>query len=452
MMKSYLLLPFLLTGRLYLLSQNLSTEQVQEDLTTLQQRIQDYHPALDYYNPDFTKKTDSLISSIKDSSTLLEAYQAFSRVCAWANEGHFEIGTWQDEVHKGIGEDKEAFFPIRIRIVNQQIYVWYDLTEKGYFQKGDRILAINGKSDSLILSQLLQFIPTDGHIKTYGFHKASDNFPWFYYFYIEQPDSFEISYQPYQSEEIKTVTIEAQTQSQRKQNFKDRYPVDSPTVPGIDDFYTLEYEDNYAKLKLKSFDYRLVEKYELKAKDFYQKVFSEIKVSEVENLIIDLRGNTGGRNGLGEEIVPFILKSPKKYPFLIRSTSWRGKVKTQKVPKADKLAFQGKIYVLVDGLTYSAGATLARYLREFGEATIVGEETGTRYEGFVAGSARYVTLTHSRIRIGIPIYHKEFPKSDLQETQNRGLIPDREITLGLDDLLEGRDRILRYVTDQISKQ
>ncbi len=212
----------------------------------------------------------------------------------------------------------------------------------------------------------------------------------------------------------------------------------------IADFYELEFADNYGYLRLKSFDFKLVNKYEIKAKDFYTNIFEKLAENGTENFIIDLRGNTGGRTAFSAEIVPFIIQDAED-DYLKKSISWKGRTSTFKFPKKDKLAFAGQIYVLVDGLTFSTASSLARFLKEYGKAIVVGEEAGGRYEGFVGGSSEVITLPNAAIPVYIPRYHTLFPPSNKQTTEHRGLIPDMIITNSITDLKEARDRVLEHV-------
>lgn len=115
-----------------------------------------------------------------------------------------------------------------------------------------------------------------------------------------------------------------------------------------------------------------------------------------------------------------------------------------------KWSFKGLIYVLVNGRTYSAGSTLARYLREYGDATVIGSETGTRYEGFAGGSRQIVHLPNTNLKIGIPRYHISFPVSVKQKAKNRGLLPDHEIEPSIECHFEGRDLHMEKVLSLIT--
>jgi C-terminal processing protease CtpA/Prc len=151
-------------------------------------------------------------------------------------------------------------------------------------------------------------------------------------------------------------------------------------------------------------------------------------------------------------MVPYILTESDQPDYLKKSISWKGKKKTYKMPKPSKSVFSGQIYVLVNGRTYSAGSTLARYLKEFSNATFIGEETGTRYEGFAAGSQQYITLPNSGLRIGIPRYHIFFPQSTKQQTSNRGLLPDYQVEYTIQDRINDMDVVMKTLNSLIETE
>ena len=134
------------------------------------------------------------------------------------------------------------------------------------------------------------------------------------------------------------------------------------------------------------------------------------------------------------------MKEPVKGLFKT-SLSWKGKIRKYKLPKVSKSNFEGEIYVLVNGASFSAASSLARYLKEYSNATIIGEEGGGRYEGFVAGSKQHLSLPNSQIKLAIPRYLNYFPKSQKQTTSNRGIIPDYEVKHRIQDYIKGTDPV-----------
>ncbi|MDN3203350.1 S41 family peptidase [Algoriphagus sediminis] len=439
-MKS-IFIAFLLFFCVSAFGQDLTKEQVMEDLIQLKEAIEEFNPALEAYNPDFQSSTDSLFSTISTPTySAFEAFDLVSQLCAFSNEGHFSLGNWEDPVHSGFIENKFEYIPLSVKIADEKLWVWLDLSKEQKLIRGHEILSINGMRSSDILRKIYLNTPTDGDIRTYAQRTIENNFSWMYYLYVDRENRFEIETKS-GSGEIQKTRIQALTREKHFENYAEYYPnrARAQEMEETDAFYSLEFEGLTSFLTIPSFDRARVEENDINSKRLYKTIFEELKQNEIQNLIIDLRGNTGGLNEFADDIVPFIQKKPSDSPLLKRTISWEGKIRNYRFPKASNLAFTGSIIVLVDGRTYSAGNTIARYLKEYGDAIFIGEETGTRYEGFAAGSKQYVTLKNTQFRIGIPRYHITFDPSKKQLTSNRGLLPDYEIEPNIQDLLEEKD-------------
>lgn len=409
-------------------AQNIGKDDFVEDLTFLSDRIKQYNPALSHYHPEFDRLSAQVIRQTNaDSVTIFEYFSAVSRICALANEGHFKIGSRDDRIRKGIMANTAAYLPLQVTIISGRVFVVGDFSNEHSIGEGEEITAINGIKMPLLLEKLLEVTPSDGEILTYAHRKIQDRFSVLFYFHIEQADTFEITLLDENKKE-RRVTINALVRSDQIKNLEKNYVVrnkeSSSTAEG---FYSLAINDTYALLTLPSFDFRRVNKYKVKSKKLYKTLFKELQDKKVQHLVVDLRDNTGGRNAFADDMVPFILKSPSSDPYLKKTISWEGKSKIYKMPAPSKWAFQGAIYVLINGKTFSAGSSLARFLKEYGNATVIGTETGTRYEGFAAGSTQDINLPNTGLNIGIPRYHILYPASAKQKTSNRGLLPDHEI-------------------------
>jgi C-terminal processing protease CtpA/Prc len=417
-------------------AQTYTDGQVKEDLEFLIGSIEEFEPALYRYNPDFKEKTDAAIRSVVNDMSVLAYFSLVSKIVSLANEGHFNLGDWNDVAHKGFVDNTYKYMPLSVKVISDRMFVWINSANSEELQRGDEILSINGRASADIIASMLPFIPSDGRIETYQLKNLTIGFPWMYYLYVEQPESFVIEYE--RKGQRNTATIEALTREGWTANYQQRKPATEEEATGVREVYELEIKEGLAVLKLKDFTRSIVEKYDLEADKLYKEIFSQLRTANVSNLVIDLRGNTGGRNEFADELIPFIMKEPGKGLFKT-TESWKGKKKDYSLPKIDKLAFKGSIYALVNGRTYSAGAEVARYLKEYGKAVIIGEETGTRYEGFAAGSSQSVVLPNSQVMIGIPRYHLAFPASTYQTTTNRGLLPDHEVSYTIEDLMNEKD-------------
>jgi len=417
-------------------AQTYTNGQVKEDLQYLIGSIEEFVPALYRYNPDFKEKADAIVRAVENDMSVLAYFSSVSKIVSLANEGHFNLGDWTDVAHKGFVDNTYKYMPLSVKVIGDRMFVWINSANSEELQRGDEILSINGRASADIIASMLPYIPSDGHIETYQLKSLTMGFPWMYYLYVEQPEAFAIEYK--RQGKRSTVTIEALTREGWMANYQQRKPAATEEATGVQEVYEWEIKESLAVLKLKDFSRSLVEKYDLEASKLYKEIFGQLQTAQVSNLIIDLRDNTGGRNEFADDLIPFIMKEAEKGLFKT-TESWKGKKKDYSLPKIDKLAFKGNIYALVNGRTYSAGAEVARYLKEYGKAVIIGEETGTRYEGFAAGSTQSIVLPNSDIRIGIPRYHLGFPPSSSQKTSNRGLLPDHEVSYTIEDLMNEKD-------------
>lgn len=107
---------------------------------------------------------------------------------------------------------------------------------------------------------------------------------------------------------------------------------------------------------------------------FFGRVTKELNKSEAEKLVLDLRLNGGGNNGL----VPTIIRA---------------------IVKADKIDKKGKLFVIIGRQTFSAAQNLVNELEKYTKATFVGEPTASHVNMF--GDARPIFLPNSKLRINI---------------------------------------------------
>jgi C-terminal processing protease CtpA/Prc len=207
-----------------------------------------------------------------------------------------------------------------------------------------------------------------------------------------------------------------------------------------------------ALLKLNSFNHQKVAQNKIKARKLYKKIFKYLEKEGIENLAIDLRDNSGGRIEFAHAMVPYLL--PKDFESdtpLQTSYLWNGKKKTYKIPKRSRHAFTGNIYVLINGGTYSNASVLARFIKEFTKARLIGSESGSRYHGFTAGSKQPVNLPNSGLRIGVPRAHIRFPIGDQQRPQHRGVFPHNPIYYSASDYLLDTDLEMEYLSRVIKE-
>ncbi|WP_225036273.1 S41 family peptidase [Winogradskyella sp. SM1960] len=226
-------------------------------------------------------------------------------------------------------------------------------------------------------------------------------------------------------------------------------------------------------------------------KNFYEESFKTIDSLKSEALIIDLRNNFGGRlkeitylysyltdknytminpsevntrfpllkslmsnttptglKILGGLIAPIIapieyLKSSKKDGQLY----YRFNSAKEKEPNS--LNFKGKIYVLINGNSFSASSILSSKLDGDNRVTFVGEETGGAYNGTVAGMYKVYELPNTKVRARIGLAHIDAPHKITPD--GYGVKPDVEILPSYEDRLNNTDPELDWVLEDLGK-
>ncbi len=222
---------------------------------------------------------------------------------------------------------------------------------------------------------------------------------------------------------------------------------------------------------------------------FYQESFQLLDSLNSKNLIIDLRDNGGGRikeindlyKYLAQKDFNFINESEvtTRTPFLnmalsntnskvlqsfamlispviithnlLKTKKKDGKLyyrfRYSKLQSPHENNFQGNIYVLINGNSFSASSIISTNLKATGRATIVGEETGGAYNGTVAGLFKKYKLPTSNIIISMGLMQIDSPYKVTPD--GYGVTPDIEIDSTLENYKSGVDPLINWVLENI---
>ncbi len=153
------------------------------------------------------------------------------------------------------------------------------------------------------------------------------------------------------------------------------------------------------------------------------------KFKDKKNLIIDLRGNLGGSLGTLFGITSLLTDKQIKLGTEINKTG-----REERVIKAQRKNFKGKIVILVDNMSYSAAELFAAALQENDRATVVGEVTAGE-----ALPSLTIELPTGAVFL-YPVANFESPKGN--QLEGRGVQPDLNVSLERKTLLFGVDKQL----------
>ena len=152
-----------------------------------------------------------------------------------------------------------------------------------------------------------------------------------------------------------------------------------------------------------------------------------------------------------------ILNALKVVPFQIVNTlllvkhkdKYKLNYKGMKPLHPKKNHYDGKLYVLINGYSFSASALISANLQQIKRAIFVGQETGGGYNGCVAGSIPILNMPNSKLKLRMGLYPVR-PNAHT-ETVGRGIFPDYEIKTTIEDVIAGKDKELDGVLSSIKK-
>lgn len=488
----------------------LTVKQLKSDVNFMAGKLKKLHPDLYWYisKSELEDKFDSLKASISGPMTSNEFFLRVSSVSSSVRQGHLQIfpltlkyNAKQTKIISKWGTNPLAKF--EFKWIDSKLFVSENYSAFKDIKPGTEFVSFNNVSPQTILNKYGKIAASDGFNQTFLPQLKGKKFSSLYFWENGLSDSIScvINYRdtirtvclkripnaPVKKPEVKIKPTHEEVLARRNITKKKR-------IQGFDALsgtYTrkLDFPGNdstIAVMKIKNFA-------KGNYKKFYQNSFKTLMEAQTQTLILDLRDNPGGsladvatlysylngsnfvfinppkvtsRTSLwytnyfrGTPLVakPFLLAF---YPFRllfmgrdflhVRKDSCQlfySGMKSSRImhPKAEN--FGGKLYVLINGGSFSAPCILSSNLKGSKRATFVGEETGGAYNGTVAGRMAVYWLPHSKLKLRIGLMTIR-PKSQT-ETDGNGILPDVEIKPAKEDLFEQKDPELNWILENL---
>lgn len=402
---------------------------LQEDLQTLKDSLIAFHPGLYRYanRASLNQLFDSTISAQMRSRDTIDFYATVRYLISAIKDGHTKAILPKTQVLTLKEEVK--MFPLALYFSSKKAYLTCNALG---LPAGTEVLAINNTSIVSILEKLFDYIRSDGDIVTkkyWDINFGDSPFPFLYYWVYGEQLEFDIHYRlPSKSTGHKIVSPAPYSQAACIPA-----PIlDSPSVQS-----TFINKD-LALLKINGF----VNQY---AGDNFeenlQTFFSAVKEKGVEKIILDLRDNGGGQDVFGALLYAYLTTSPFAYYRSLNSTHKLFTVADYpnlavQQPKAN--AFTGRLYILINGQSFSTTTEFCAIAKSNNRATFIGMETGGGYYGNTSGPSKELTLPNSKIIVRIPLY-QYFMEVKPAIYSNRGIFPDYEVEQKIAEHTQGAD-------------
>lgn len=460
-----------------------SSIQLQEDFTVLHKVLKSNHPSLYWYA---TKDSiDDLFSATYNSLQYSLTEQQFRKKVAWAISkihcGHTGVRSSKN-YSKYYTSQKIKTFPLYLKVWDDSAIVIHNLLkEDTIIKRGTPVVGINGVPMKKILDSICQLISSDGYSNNFKYQLISFNFPAFYMNAFESDSTYKVQY-------IDSTGIQKEkkfTNIESKAGFLNINPqisVGGPlTKRKLRQLNLLAERNLLIDSSLKTAILSVNTFSNAKLIRFFNRTFKKIREENIHNIVLDLRLNTGGSVLACTRLSQYLINKPfhvadtvaaynRSFPHKKYFKSWLiywlsmhlsgkryedGRIHFRYFEKhyfkpKTKNHFNGNIYILTGGFTFSAATLVASNLKGQQNVTIVGEETGGGAYGNSAMLLPTVVLPNTGLRITIPLYRMVLNSKRLKN--GRGIFPDVEVKPSSDNIKRNEDAKLEKVLEILKER
>lgn len=303
----------------------------------------------------------------------------------------------------------------------------------------------------------------DGNILTKKYHILNNFFYFYYFIAFGETPSFDVDYK-LKDGQIKSVKIKADLEKNILKNKNMDFP-----QPLLD--FSIK-SDQIALITIRSFD---PSELKIDYSDFLKTTFKKIRDLNIKKLIIDLRGNGGGRDTYGSQLYSYLATKPFKYYKSLQTVTMEmdfDKFKsnlssynnlTSKMFKKVHVnqyqltkeahpnleimhpdqSYNGEVWFLIDGLSFSTTAEFCAIAYSNKRGKFIGEETGGTYDGNTSGVQSELVLPNTKMEISFGTVKYEMSVKSPKEI-GRGIIPEYKVQSITQDIINKNDVQLNF--------
>lgn len=459
-------------SRTSIVNKKYPAKKLKQDYKIFQGALEESHPGLYWFTPktEIDKVFANGYTDIKDSMTERQFRTLLLKVITPIRCGHTSV-SYSRRYSRYLDTAGLKLFPLAFKVWKDTLAVTANLNRHdSILKRGTVVTSINNYPAQKLIDTFFNYITGDGYSIAGRYQSLSSwgAFGVLYKNVLGLTDTFDIHY-------IDTNGIESRV----------LVPVFMPAQDSTEKSDTLSPEKYTAKERrnLRSFSTRHIQvDTTLKSaymmlntfsngnslRRFFKSSFKNINKLGIRHLVIDVRSNGGGEAGNSTLLTQYLTD----HNFVIadslyaikRTSKYRDNIRFQPIywlitsiitkKKSDgyyhfgfyerhefkpirKNHFDGNIYILTGGNSFSATTLFAEELKGQKNVKIIGEETGGGGYGNTAWIIPELTLPNTKLRVGIPKFRFVMRRDLVKE--GRGVMPDIYVAPTADDIKKGID-------------
>ena len=457
-----------------------SKEELQEDYNLLRKILGKKHPSLYWYT-----SRDSMnyffnegYHAIEDSMTELQfGWKILAPLTSVIHCGHTSF-SMSKGWNKFIRHKRIPSFPLFLKIWNDTMVVIYNLNSKdSVIKKGTIITSINGISSADIINIMFDYMVEDGYSENVNYIRLSTSFPYFHRNIFGLYKTYNIGYIDSAGKQKNVLIpyfnppLDSLKKIEKQQKIEKKFLKTGKR----ENIRSLQIDTTFALMTINSFSKGHL-------KNFFKKSFRKIRRKKIKNLVIDIRANGGG------DINNYVLltKFLRNSPFKVADSAWSKSknfgpytryitsgifnniglsVLTHKgkdgnyhfgywerhtfMPKR-RNHFDGNVYVLINGLTFSAATLFCNAVKSQQNITLVGEETGGGWYGNSGIMIPDIKLPNTKLRVRLPFFR--IVQYDHVNVKGSGVLPDVFIGPVYKDIINDVDTKMEWVRKTVKEK
>lgn len=447
--------------------------QLQQDYHYFRNILEESHPSLYWFTPKDSMDYyfDAGYRGIHDSMTEPQFKNLLAYVVSKIRCGHTTV-KFSEKYNDYLDTVRIPVFPLHLKVWPDSMTVITNLNRKdSILRRGTIVTAVNGWTTAQLTDTFFNYVSGDGYTQSGKYQVLSNrgSFGNLYRNVLGLTPEFRITYRDADGAEKETVIPLYDPRADTLNRSATRPPMgrqprQAPQPPMLNAVRSVQIDTTLSSA------YMTVNTFARgnKLRGFFRRSFRELRKRNIQHLVVDVRSNGGGDAGISTKLTRYLankkfkladsLYTPRRTSHYTKYIQWQpaywmmmqaitskhkdgkyhfGYFERHYFKPKKKNHFDGDIYIITGGNSFSATTLFAGVLKGQENVKIVGEETGGGAYGNSAWMIPDVTLPNTHVRFRLPRFRLVMNKDLVKE--GRGIIPDIEAAPTVETIRRGID-------------